>query len=156
MTEKSTTDIYKKYQQKYGLPEYKEIKDFLEVPCFDENELVLITLKKRILEKISKYMEILDPVVQPDTTAISLYENSFFTEEDRQACFDIYKRLMILIKHADIVSLSEKEKENADFINLFFKEFNEFKPRLQKIISKQKKCWEKNTSINDKVLNYFG
>ncbi|MFW6014394.1 MAG: hypothetical protein ACOCZQ_00670 [Nanoarchaeota archaeon] len=156
MDEKKHDEIYEKYKKKYDLPEYKETINYLEVSCFDENELVLITLKKRILEKISKYMEILDPVVQPDTTAISLYENSFFTEEDRQVCFDIYKRLMILLKQADLVSLSEKDKENADFINLFFSEFNEIKPRLQKIISKQKKCWEKNTGVNDKVLNYFG
>lgn len=156
MSEKKEENIYEKYREKYGLPEYEKIKNYLEIPCFDENDLVLITIKKRILEKINKYLDILDPLVQPDTTAISLYETSFFCEEDRQSCFDIYKRLMVIVKQADLISLSEDDKENADFINLYFREFKEIKPMLQKIITKQKNCWEKNTSVNEKVLGYFG
>ena len=156
MVESNDVKAYEELKKKFDLPEFNDISNYLEISCFDENDLVLIVLKKKILEKICKYLEILDSVVQPDTTAISLYENSFFSEEDRANCFDLYKRLMVLVKHSDLVSLSEGDEENAEFIKAFFKEFDSIKPRLEKIISKQKKCWEKNSSVNDKVLNYFG
>ncbi len=154
--EKNHKDIYEKYKKEYGLPELDEIKQYLEISSFENNESILIIIKKKVLEKICKYIEILDSVVQPDTTAISLYENSFFTEEDRMNCFEIYKRLMVLVKHSDLVSLSESNEENAEFIRIFFEEFSSIKPKLQVVISKQKKCWEKNSSVNDRILNYFG
>lgn len=156
MSEKTTKEIYEGYKNKYNLPEFERLEYFLEINCFDEKRFALQTIRKKINEKIHKFIEELDSIVQPEATAISMYENSFFSEKERTDAFDIYKKLMGLSRHSDLITLTEDNEANAAFINEFFNTFDEIREKLEKIIQKQRNCWSENSEINNKVLNYFG
>ncbi|MGM5482277.1 MAG: hypothetical protein ACQESF_02335 [Nanobdellota archaeon] len=156
MTKSETLDVYKKLEQKYMLPGFEKVKLFLETSSFDDEELALIQIKKKAYEKIHKFMEALDSIVQPETTAVSMYENSFFSEGERVDCFEVYKRLMELCRYYDLTCLSEKDEDNAEFIKEFFRVYEQIKPKLEQIIKKQKDSWKEDSEINNKVINYFG
>ncbi|MFW6449652.1 MAG: hypothetical protein ACOCZ6_01245 [Nanoarchaeota archaeon] len=156
MSDKTAEEMYNAFKDRYSLPDFKQVQVFLEISSFEDENQVLPTIRKKVYEKLNKILEVLDPIVQPEGTAVSMYENSFFSEQERSECFEIYKNFMALIRHSDLLMLEEDEEKNAEFINTFFKAFKENKATLEKIISKQKNCWSTNSNINNKVLNYFG
>lgn len=156
MTEKSPSEMYTEYKQKFDLPEFEKLEKFLEITCFEDERFVLQTIRKKINEKIHKFMEVLDPIVQPEASAVSMYENYFFSEEERSDCFEIYKKLMDLSRKSDLIMLTEDDEANAEFIKSFLNTFEQIKDDLQKIMQKQKDSWLQDSEINNKVLGYFG
>ncbi|MFP4403088.1 MAG: hypothetical protein ACOC3X_02465 [Nanoarchaeota archaeon] len=148
--------IYHEYEKKYDLPKYNDIKKLLDISCFDDKDLVFNIIKKKILDKIDKYIEILDTIIQPDTTITAMYEMKYISEEERLNAFKIYKKLMHHYRKIQILEIENNEEKDAKFINLFFREFDEIKNQLLEIIKKQKECWKNNENTKDDVLAYFG
>jgi hypothetical protein len=149
-------EIYSKYSSKYGFPEFEKVQKFLELSCLDDNGLLLIHIKKNLSDKISSYIDILDPIVHPDSSANSIYENNFFSEDEKNRIFNLFRKLMVLDKEAGISSLDESDEANAKFIKKFFDTYPEIKRELEKILNKEKESWQKEEITKIDRVGYLG
>lgn len=149
-------DLYNQFKEKYDLPDFSLISQSLEISCFDDSEHVLSTIKKKIQDKVNKYIDILDSVVQPDTSTASMYENRFITDQERQKSFECFKKLMIISKDCELASLLEEDEKNAAAIKAFFNDLPEINSWMNTLITKLKESWEQNSDAHEEVFQYFG
>jgi hypothetical protein len=149
-------EIYSRYSLKYGLPEFEKVQKFLLLSCLEDNGLLLIQIKKKLSDRISGYIDLLDPIVHPDSSANSIYENSFFSEEEKNRIFKLFRRLMVLDKEMSISSLDENDEANAKFIRNFFEAYPDIKKELEKILNKEKESWQKEEIVKIDRVGYLG
>ncbi len=63
---------------------------------------------------------------------------------------------MMLLRAADLTTLEETDEINANFVKLFFQIFQEVKPQLLTIITKQKESWEMEEIQKIEKIGYLG
>jgi len=153
--EKDDRQVYDRYRSKYSLPEFDTVQKFLELSDIEDDGLLLVSMKKKIVDKLKNYLDILEPIIHPDTSTISMYESRLFNDDEKNMVFQLFKQLMVLFRGANLTDLDENDEANAAFINSFFELFPKIKPDLEKMIRQQKESWEKeDTSKSD--VGYLG
>ena len=153
MTE--TKDMYKKLAKKYDLPDYDKLNSQFEIGSIESNEFLLRDIRKKIGEKMGIYSRNLDSILHPEATLTDLYESKFFTDEEKNKIFQIYKKLMILNRTSLVVSTVLQDTEEVKFINKASNEWDSFLKEFKKIFEKLKDLWKVDTDIKEH-LEYFG
>ena len=88
---------YKELKSKYNLPDYDSLNhDFDIEEINDESELILTKIRIKMYEKIDIYKEIIEDLVQPDTSLNSMFEAKNFTDKEREVAYLLFKKLMQL------------------------------------------------------------
>ncbi len=147
---------YQKLAKKYKLPDFNEIDLDFEISTIDKKGFLLREIRRRVFDKIDGIKDVLESIIQPDPNSFSnMYESRVFNQQEINDIYKIYKNLMILYREATIVNLRADEKEEADFINKIFIEWNSIKEKLVNYLEKIKKYWEKETSVKED-LGYLG
>ena len=148
--------IYEKLKSKHNLPDYEKLNIIFDIESIDDDsELILFNIKKKMHEKIKAYCEIIENIVQPETNLRDLYESRYLSDKIKESAYSLYKKLMIIIRKSNLVSIENNEKDIAEFINETYKKYNKFKKPLSEHIEELERTWEKDTNIK-KDLSYFG
>lgn len=160
MAEKNNDDIIKKeypaLQKKYSLPSITNIEnDFgaIEAEC---EKYLLFNIRKKMNDKIDFFIGVLGNIFEGDATLSNIYESKVFDEEKKTALFNIYKRLMRYSRQSNILSLTYDEKAEAEFINDFYKEWQELKCGIKKQITDFRDIWDSKVDLSEDILNYLG
>lgn len=154
--EKDIEKEYSELSKKYKLPKFKEIDEEFELSSFDSEKFLLKNTLRRIAEKLEFYIEIIGSLVHPDGTSISsMYEIRFFSDNEKNEMYMLFKKMMKYYRHVIELVLSNDGKEQALLLNEFFDEWMEMKNRLRAYIGKMRESWEKESSIQED-LGYFG
>ena len=85
--------IKKKFEilkKKYTLPSFEELDKEFEISRIEEDELILQDIKKKIIDKIYYYSEILEDLMEPDSRIRTLHELSVFNDLEKEDNFIIY------------------------------------------------------------------
>ncbi|MAH32854.1 hypothetical protein CL615_00505 [archaeon] len=154
-----TSEIEQEYNnlsKKYSLPAFKEIDKEFEISSLEDTSFLLRNTLRKISEKLEFYTNMLNDLLQPDTSSLSsMHEISFFTEEEKNDIYQIFKQLMKLNRNITELILEADEDKTAQFLNSFFTEWLEIKKVLISCTNKMKKSWEKETTM-EQELGYFG
>lgn len=147
-------EAYSKY--KYPLPKYDAINNEFDISTIENDNFLLRKIIQEMFERIDFYATTLSELLQPDTAQVkSMHESRFFNDKEREKIFELYKKLMIIIRNASEVSLQREERLEAEYIKNTFDEWLLIKPELLKIVNKMKDSWKKETDIKEE-LAYFG
>ncbi len=146
---------YEKLRKKYKLPEFKEIDNEFEITIIEHEEFLLREIRRKITEKIELYTKVLDRLLQPETVLSDMYECKIFSDEEKDALFKLFKRLMFFDRFSIETSIDENDKKSAEFINNIWKEWDKIKKELSSFIKKLKEGWLKETKIKEE-LRYLG
>ena len=147
---------YAKLSKKYKLPKFKGIDDEFEISNFDNERFLIKNILRSISEKLEFYIEVIGSLVHPDGTSISsMYEIRFFSEDEKNDMYNLFKRLMKNNRNVIELVLKNDEKEQSDFLNEFFTDWRNIKKELIKHIGKMKDSWGKQSTIEEDI-GYFG
>ncbi|MEK6875968.1 MAG: hypothetical protein AABX63_01035 [Nanoarchaeota archaeon] len=147
---------YAKLSKKYKLPKFKDIDDEFEISSLDNEKFLIKNILRSISEKLEFYIEVIGSLVHPDGSSISsMYEIRFFTEDEKNGMYNLFKRLMKTDRNVIELVLKNDEKEQVDFLNKFFSDWLNLKKELLKYIEKMKESWEKQSTIEEDI-GYFG
>ena len=147
---------YDNLSKKYKLPKFKEIDNEFEISALDNEKFLIKNILRKISEKLEFYIEIIGNLVHPDGSSIStMYEIRFFSEEEKNDMYKMFKNLMKIDRNITEIVLRNDEKEQIDFFNKFFNDWQNMKRELLKYIEKMKDSWEKQSTI-DEDIGYFG
>jgi len=145
---------YEELKNKYNLPDLKEI-DF-EFEIDKESKFILREIRRKINSKINAYLDILEGIIQPETSSISqMYELNFLSENDKQNALNFYKKLMKISRNSDKIAITLSEEEEAKFINEIYKIWYNIKQEMILIIEKLKKSWEHDIK-EETDMRYMG
>jgi len=147
---------YNNLSKKYKLPKFKEMDNEFEVSALDNEKFLIKNILRRISEKLEFYTEFISNLVHPDGSSISnMYEIRFFSEDEKNDMYNLFKRLMKIDRNVTELVLKNDEKEQSNFLNKFFTDWMNIKKELLNYIKKMKDSWEKQSTIEEDI-GYFG
>ncbi len=136
----------------YSLPEFDILDHEFDIRDISNENIILREIKERILEKLDDYQKILEGVVQPDTTLISMYESGVFSDSEKTRIYKLYKRFVYLQRFAVQTEIEDGDEKVAEFINVSFKEWLELKEKMLGIIIKLKESWKMDDPRDESVF----
>ncbi len=147
---------YAKLSKKYKLPKFKAIDDEFEISALENEKFLIKNILRSISERLEFYIELISNLVHPDGSSISsMYEIRFFTEDEKNGMYNLFKRLMKIDRNIIELVLKNDEEEQSDFLNKFSTDWLNLKKELLKYIEKMKDSWEKQSTIEEDI-GYFG
>ncbi len=111
---------YEKVQKKYSLPSFEELDTYFEIEDASDGKHPLRTVRKKIEEKLEHLAMQLNAILQPETKVIDLEECKMFTDEEKDRMLDLFKKLMIFARQANLISLDPSEKKETEFIQTVY------------------------------------
>jgi hypothetical protein len=153
-------EIKKKYEElakKYSLPSFNNLNNEFEISTIEHEEFLLREIRRKIYEKIEVYVKILESILQPDTSSLSdMYECRVFNEKEKEDIFKLFRRLLFFDRFSIETSVNEDDKKSAEFINGFWKEWDEIKKEFSSFIKKMKEECLKENKIMEEERGYLG
>ena len=154
-----TSEIEKEYSKlanKYGLPKFDELDLEFEINELESTSFVLRNILRKAAEKIEFHTNLINDLLQPDPASLSsMHETRFFMDSEKSSIYSLYKKMMKHHRNIIELMLRNDEKQEAEFLNNFHKEWIDIKKELLGYLSKMKESWDKETSIQED-LGYFG
>ena len=156
MPENEIEDKYKELRKKFKLPEFKEIDLEFEISDVEEITFLLRSIIRRIAEKLDFYATLLEEILQPDASNLyAMHETRFFDENEKDKMYNLYRKLMDYSRQSIIAALEHIEKNEAEFINIFFNEWKIIKQELLGYIKVMQVSWQTESDIKED-LRYLG
>jgi predicted nucleotide-binding protein (sugar kinase/HSP70/actin superfamily) len=84
-----------------------------------------------------------------------MYEAHNIFDDEKNSAYLLFKRIMKILRYSTLVSVYNKEEENAKFIKDAYSEWNTMREDIKSHNSQLLKLWEKETDIKED-LNYLG
>jgi transcription initiation factor TFIID subunit TAF12 len=146
---------YEELRKKYGLPDYNELEQELEISDIESKQLLRHIVMK-IADRLDFYTGFLDQTLQPDGSSLhSMHEAKFLDEHSRKKMYSLYMRLMQMNRSLMEISLKRSEKDDADFIRSFFSEWKSIKAELLAFVKMVRDSW-KSEGESDDYVGYVG
>jgi len=145
---------YKELKIKYVLPEYKEL-DF-EFEIDEDAKFILREIRRKINSKVHAYLDIIQGVLQPETSDFTqMYEMNFVSESKKLKLLKFYKKLMKISRWSDEIAMTFNEEQEATFIKKIYSEWTSIKEEMLKLIKTMKESWDKELK-QDNDTRYMG
>jgi len=147
---------YNKLSKKYKLPKFKEIDEEFEISSLETPNFLVRNALRKTAEKLEFYIDVIGNLVHPDASSLSsMYEIRFFSDDEKDNMYNLFKRLMEANRNIIELVLENNEKKQADFLNKFSIEWLDMKKELVFYIVKMKESWKKQSTIEEDIA-YFG
>ncbi len=150
-----TTKQYTLLRNKYNLPELEQLNNFFEILPIKEEDNILRTIVKKLLEILNNNIKLFSALIQPDTSIKEMYEYKEFNDEERQEISKTYKQLMLLKRSGERTLMSYDEKELCNYITLVFNNWQELSKKIHYTLTRLEEAWKKEDLKKDE-LGYFG
>ena len=147
---------YKKFREKYTLPEFKEIDDEFEISLLECTDFLLRNVRRKIMEKITLMLTCIEEIIQPETNLRSMTELKAVSQSTKNKAFSIYKNLMIAERSSLEFDISSTDEKEAEFIMFILKKWKELKPDMLILIEKIKEVWKREQSPEEEEIGYVG
>ena len=142
--------------KKYKLPKFEEIDKEFEISSLENERFLIRNTLRKIAEKLEIYSDAIGNLVHPDGSSLSsMYEVRFFSDDEKDGMYKLFKKLMKANRDIAAIVLSADEKKEADFLNDFFNGWLNMKKELIAYMGKMRESWEKESTIEED-LGYFG
>ncbi len=146
---------YEELKKKYNLPDYESLDNDFLIGEIDSEKYYLLKIKEKIAEKINAFLEILEPVFQPDTSIIHIYEYRYKDDANKEKTYQIFKVLVKYKRYSEEIAITHDEEQIANFIRSFFEDYQKLKKPLKEVIKNLRESWDIETSIEED-LSYLG
>tara|TARA_B100000315_G_C14456857_1_gene531816 strand:- start:245 stop:715 length:471 start_codon:yes stop_codon:yes gene_type:complete len=156
MTIGSIRDRYDYLKKTYNLPDFEKLDLEFELNTIDRDDFLLSDIRKKMMEKIEFFCDIIESSLQPDTSSLaSMHECKFLEDEEKEKLYKLYKRLMFLNKSAILLGINSTDKDELVFINIILKEMPEVKRKILSFVNKVKENWRNGSDIKEEI-GYLG
>src|SRR3989344_7615290 len=128
MPKNETEKQYNELRKKLKLPEFKDIDFEFEASDLEETNFLLRAIIRRIAERLDFYSTMLEEILQPDASNLyAMHETRYLDDDEKKRLYEIYAKLMGFNRQSIEVSLSHREKDEAEFISSFFEQWKPLK-----------------------------
>lgn len=160
MAERKLADLKKEYekaQEKYKLPSFQALNEDFEIEkaVEHESEILLREIRKVMMDKVIAYFRFIELLLNPSNAPMFfLFLLKGLEATDRKNIEDIYNKLGKI--EIDVLSLDNNysEKSEAEFIKKMYKEWQEVKKDMQKLVDVFSKSWDRKSEKKEK--GYLG
>ncbi|MBN1645841.1 hypothetical protein JW868_02260 [Candidatus Woesearchaeota archaeon] len=144
---------YSDMEKEFNLPSQDNLMREFDINHFDEMELPLPEVMKKLSERIEHYAKILEEIIQPDAGYSSYHETGSF--DDRNDINELFRKLMYHYRNLLLAELSNENSDKAKAIMFFWNDWMKIKPRFVKVVKMLRGSWEKE-KIQKMDSGYLG
>jgi len=148
--------MYEDLQKLHGLPKFEDLDYIFEISAIEEDDFYLRNIRRHIIERLKVYIEILEDLIHPNSTVSAYHECKFFDDEQKRKIYDLYGRLMSLVRSSNLLDLQQKPELDAGFIKDTHKSWPSLVDDMVKILKKLQACWSEEEISDKSVSSYFG
>ncbi|MBI3033908.1 hypothetical protein HYY72_02015 [Candidatus Woesearchaeota archaeon] len=151
-------DLVKAYDEvkgRFKLPEFQQLDAEFEISELEEPENLVRDIRKKIAEKIEFSCQLMEEILQPDTTFSNLYESRVFDEAGKARVFGLYRRLMKIRRRSNVLEMLNDDAQDSAFINEAVSAWKGLKAELVSILSQLEESWDSDSEPADRQA-YFG
>jgi hypothetical protein len=153
--EKSIKEVYPGLATQHGLPEYDSMNRDFDIGKLEVDGRPLAEVRKKIKDRLEETLDFYRKILQPETEIIDLHECKEFSEKEKEEMYSLFKKVMVLMRHADLLMYDSTEEKEAEFIKQAFQQWQDVKQKNVEILTKMKESWEKEQKIQEE-LGYLG
>jgi hypothetical protein len=148
--------LYAQLEKQFKLPGFDALNADFDIDTIDtESKHLLKEVTKKIFERIEVFKKILETILQPDVSILSMQETEFLTDQDHEIVADIARRLMRLDRTLLIAELANSDVLYAEFINDAAKEWLKVKKELAPVFQHMQLGWSTRQKIKQ-FQQYLG
>jgi len=147
---------YEKIKKRYNLPDFDALDNVFEISAIENKKFLLREIRKLIINKVKANVEILEELIHPNSTISAYHECKFLSDIDKKRLYDLYAKLLKIIRKSNIRDLSTRDELEAVFINDIFKSWPDIKKELLSVLTKLRDCWSKEEIADADTSSYFG
>ncbi len=147
--------FYEEFAERYDLPPYEQVDKELEISSVDADKFILRTVRGKIRSRVDGYAGMIEDLLNPDTSISLLHECTYISENMKKRMFNLYQKLMYMLRTADLLDIEKSMEQDARYISMYFKNLDKIKEGMKDIASLRMRTWKKEISPYVKE-EYFG
>ncbi len=144
---------YDELKKLYRLPEFAAVEKDFTISEIEGHGIA--NIREKIADKIKTVTEIIECIMQPDTSLSMFFESRVFDEAGKREVFELYKSLMSIIRTSNMLFVMNEEQRDAEFVTATLREWQQLKPRILAVLTLLRQSWTMPPDSKDK-LPYFG
>lgn len=137
-----------------NLPIMEELQKEFGAFTVEEDEDILDLIIEKLRDKVKTYTHLLEDLIHPDTSLISMNEAAAFGEQD--ALFNLFKELTAYDRQYLLVRLDGTRQDKAEYFRAYFLFWQSKKQQLRAIVSKALDVWKTDAALEKDMTGYFG
>jgi hypothetical protein len=147
---------YKKMQERFNLPQLKELKDTFKFEIENEDG-IFDQIRNGISDRLFAFTEkIIEPIIAGSDSFCCLFEENMLTDNERNDLFRLYKKIQVLKWENNLLLTHPNDKETMKWIRKAWNFWNsELEDKIIKICKKFSVGWE-CLEIENKETTYHG
>lgn len=153
--EEGIKEIYERFKEKFELPDFNIVDKELEASSLEPDKFVLRRIRNRVKDRLEFYGDIIEDLLHPDTSIAMLHECSFLTDKSKSKFFELYKRLMYMIRTADLLAVEKSTAKDAKYIQFYFSHQEILRRDMKNVVKLRMNSWKRELAEDIKV-EYFG
>lgn len=148
---------YAKLKKEFDLPDFDFLNKEFEIITIEPDAFFLREIKRKIRDRLNYAADILNKMIQPETTALSdLYEYRCFDDEDKQKIFELFSRIMYLSRKIVESEFLLDEKQDAAVIREVAEKWPKIRKELVPFMKSLEACWKEMPSSDHGLKGYLG
>jgi hypothetical protein len=149
-------DAYDEAASRHKLPAYRELAKLVDLSLCEREEFPLRQARAALGDMLESWADLLEKMLSPEQgNSASLFESRFFTDKDHESTFNLFKRLMIVIRMFDEASVLCDEKTDADALRSALSELPSLRRDVAVFVRQLRDSWQK-TSGSGSDVGYLG
>jgi len=148
---------YSKLRDKYKLPGFKELNEEFDIEKVSQNETdcLLREIRKAVMDKVIAYLRFIEMLLNPSNAPMFFFALvKGLTAGDKRLLGKVYDKLGSLEIEVIGLDCHYSEKDEADFLNHLYADWNVVKEDMMKLVETLKRNWNQKSGKNHR--DYFG
>lgn len=147
---------YESLVEEYDIPKLESMEKDFGMIDFDSDNPLLIEIRRKMVEKIDYFANLLSDFLQPDTNITSIYETKYIKDKRRKNLFNIFKILMAYSRKSSSLSTFYNKEDEIEFIKVFFNDWQTLKEMIRKELEFLSDKWSSENGMEEHFENYMG
>ncbi|MBW2973418.1 hypothetical protein KY346_03425 [Candidatus Woesearchaeota archaeon] len=149
---------YELLKKKYALPDFDVLDKEFEISTIEvDGGFLLREIKKKIKERLAHACEIITKMIQPETTSLSdLYEYRCFDDDAKKKIFEVFTKIMHLLRKVQETELILEATEDAKIIKEASDKWPDIRKQMIPFVKELEVCWEQMPESDQELKEYLG
>jgi NhaP-type Na+/H+ and K+/H+ antiporter len=147
--------LYQQCARQHALPSFDTLNTSFDIDTIDTSKHVLKEIAKRIFDRIDLFKKVLEGVLQPDTSLLTMQEAERLTEQDHEMVMKVVRTLMHLDRMLLEAELLNNDAKYAAFIAEASKEWPQVRRNLAPVITRMQAGWNTKQQ-QERTHHYLG
>ncbi|MBN2566939.1 hypothetical protein JXB02_02535 [Candidatus Woesearchaeota archaeon] len=137
--------LYEQCRKRHQLPPFGDLDAAYDIGRIDDDHQLPREIRKRMLDRIGLYLEVLEGILSPENSLTPIYESGFYSDEEKKDLFLRFRELMALKREALLLEQGYDEAAECSYIKENHPRLTAISGALRAQLAKLKDGWQETS-----------